>query len=67
VQQRRGRRTGTILFRPAAGTPLFRVSAAGGQAVPMHALGANDYYENDPAILPDGKDVLMVVSDKRQT
>ena len=57
---------GTILFRPSAGTPLFRVSAAGGQAVPMHALGANDYYENDPAILPDGKHVLMVVSDKKQ-
>ena len=32
----------------------------------MHALGANDYSESDPAILPDGKHVLIVVSDKSQ-
>ena len=57
---------GTILFRPAARSPLLRVPAAGGQAVPMHALGANDYSESDPAILPDGKHVLIVVSDKSQ-
>jgi eukaryotic-like serine/threonine-protein kinase len=57
---------GTILFRPAASSPLFRVSAAGGQAAPMRALGANDYAEDDPAMLPDGKHVLMVVSDKGQ-
>jgi Tol biopolymer transport system component len=56
---------GSILFRPAAKSPLFRVPAAGGQAVPMHALGANDYSESDPAILP-GKHVLIVVSDKSQ-
>jgi Tol biopolymer transport system component len=57
---------GTILFRPAARSPLLRVPAGGGQAVPMHALGANDYSESDPAILPDGKHVLIVVSDKSQ-
>jgi len=53
---------GTILFRPAASSPLFRVSAAGGQAAPMHALAANDYSESDPAMLPDGKHILMVAS-----
>ena len=57
---------GTILFRPATGSPLFRVPANGGQAAPMHALNANDYSESDPAMLPDGKHVLMVVSDKGQ-
>jgi len=57
---------GTILFRPATSSPLFRVPATGGQAAPMHALGANDYSESDPAMLPDGKHVLMVVSDKGQ-
>jgi hypothetical protein len=57
---------GTILFRPAASSPLFRVSAAGGQAAPMHALAANDYSESDPAMLPDGKHILMVASDKAQ-
>ena len=57
---------GTILFQPASSSPLFRVPAAGGRAVPMQALNANDYSESDPAILPDGKHVLVVVSDKGQ-
>jgi hypothetical protein len=57
---------GTILFRPAASSPLFRVPAAGSQAAPMHALAANDYSESDPATLPDGKHILMVASDKAQ-
>jgi serine/threonine protein kinase len=57
---------GTILFRPAASSSLFRVPAAGGQAAPLHALGANDYSEMEPSVLPDGKHLLMVVSDKAQ-
>ena len=57
---------GAILFRPATSSPLFRVPATGGQAVPLHALGANDYSESDPAMLPDGEHVLMVASDKGQ-
>jgi hypothetical protein len=57
---------GTILFRAASSPPLFRIPAAGGRAVPMQALDTNDYAESDPAILPDGKHVLVVVSDKGQ-
>src|ERR1700722_1281617 len=57
---------GTILFRPAASSPLFRVPAAGGQAAPTHTLAANDYSESDPAMLPDGKHILMVANDKAQ-
>ena len=57
---------GTILFRPAASSPLFRVPSTGGQAVPMQPLGSNDYSQSEPAILPDGKHFLVVVSDKRQ-
>jgi Tol biopolymer transport system component len=57
---------GTILFQPASSSPLFRVSAAGGRAAPFGVLGANDYSTNSPAILPDGKHVLVVVSDKKQ-
>jgi dipeptidyl aminopeptidase/acylaminoacyl peptidase len=32
----------------------------------MHALAPNDYSESDPSRLPDGKHILMVVSDKAQ-
>jgi eukaryotic-like serine/threonine-protein kinase len=56
---------GTILFRPVSGSPLFRIAAAGGKAVPFGVLGANDYSESHPAILPDEKHVLVGVSDKK--
>src|SRR5579863_1068706 len=56
---------GTILFRPVPGSPLFRISTAGGKAIPIGVLGANDYSEHDPAILPDGKHTLIGVSDKK--
>ena len=55
---------GTILFKPASNSPLFRISATGGKAVPFDVLGANDYSDYNPAILPDGKRVLVVVVDK---
>jgi eukaryotic-like serine/threonine-protein kinase len=57
---------GTILFKPAWSSPLFRISAAGGKAVPFAVLGANDYSDDSPAILPDGKHVMVVVIDHKQ-
>ncbi|MGA3212963.1 MAG: protein kinase [Terriglobales bacterium] len=57
---------GSILFRPTQASPLFRVSAAGGKAVPLGVLGPGDYSESEPAILPDGKHILVVVNDKKQ-
>ena len=57
---------GTILFTPARSSALFRISASGGKAVPFGALGANDYSESSPAVLPDGKQILVVVTDKMQ-
>jgi Tol biopolymer transport system component len=57
---------GTILFSPGPSSPLFRVPSAGGQAVPLADLGANDYAESSPATLPDGKHILVVVYDKKQ-
>jgi hypothetical protein len=56
---------GTILFRPVPGSPLFRISAAGGKAVPFGLLGTNDYSQHDPAILSDGKHILVGISDKK--
>jgi eukaryotic-like serine/threonine-protein kinase len=57
---------GSILFKTTWNSPLFRVSAAGGKAVPLADLGADDYAESDPEILPDGKHFLTVVQDKKQ-
>jgi len=49
---------GTILFAPNASGPLFRVSAAGGQATAATRLepGQNDH--RSPFILPDGEHFL---------
>jgi Tol biopolymer transport system component len=57
---------GAILFKPAWSSPLFRIAAAGGKAVPFAVLGPDDYSQSDPAILPDGKHIFVVVSDKGQ-
>lgn len=56
---------GTILFLPKLSSPLFRIPAAGGKAVPFGVLGADDYSEHNPAVLPDGKHILVGVKDKK--
>ena len=55
---------GTILFLPKL-RQLFRIPAAGGKAVPFGILGANDQWEHNPAVLPDGKHILVGVRDKK--
>jgi Tol biopolymer transport system component len=57
---------GTILFKPESSSQLFRIAAGGGKAVPFTVLSANDYSDYNPAILPDGNHVLVVVLDKKQ-
>jgi len=57
---------GTILFRPADRSPLFRVPASGGRAAPVRALAASDYTESAPAALPDGEHYLVVVTNQKQ-
>jgi len=57
---------GTILFRPAERSPLFRVPASGGRAAPVRALAASDYTESAPAALPDAEHYLVVVTNQKQ-
>jgi hypothetical protein len=57
---------GTILFRPAERSPLFRVPASGGRAAPVRALAESDYTESAPAALPDGEHYLVVVTNQKQ-
>jgi Tol biopolymer transport system component len=57
---------GTILFRPADKSPLFRVSSSGGQATPVHPLDPSDYTESAPVALPDGRHYLAVVTSQKQ-
>ncbi len=55
-------RDGVIVFAPAADAPLHRVSAAGGQVVPMTSLDAarGQVSHRFPGFLPDGRHVLYL-------
>jgi Tol biopolymer transport system component len=52
-----------IVFSPATGSPLFRVSAAGGAASRLTTLDAarGEFSHRWPELLPDGKTVLFTV------
>ena len=52
---------GTILFNPNPGSGLFRVSATGGQSLPVTRLGAGQGSHRHPRFLPDGKRFLFYV------
>jgi serine/threonine-protein kinase len=54
---------GTIIFTPDPGSPLFRVSEAGGEPQPLTELDAetNEVTHRWPQILPGGKAVLFTV------
>jgi Tol biopolymer transport system component/predicted Ser/Thr protein kinase len=56
-------RDGVILFAPDTRTPLFRVSADGGKAVPVLLLNAaaQEGSLRWPCFLPNGRDFLYVV------
>jgi Tol biopolymer transport system component len=49
---------GVILFSQGAG-PLFRVSATGGNAVPVTKLGTGQVSQGLPVFLPDGRQFLF--------
>jgi serine/threonine protein kinase/Tol biopolymer transport system component len=50
-------RAGMIVFSAGAGTELYRLSAAGGPAMPVPADGVNDERQW-PSFLPDGRHIL---------
>jgi eukaryotic-like serine/threonine-protein kinase len=55
-------REGVILFTPTVGSPVHRVSAAGGAATPVTALDTskNEASHRWPFFLPDGRHFLYV-------
>jgi Tol biopolymer transport system component len=55
-------REGAILFTPSVGSPVHRISAAGGAATPVTALDAskNEASHRWPYFLPDGRHFLYV-------
>ena len=52
-------RAGVILFTPRTGSPLFRVSAAGSEAVAATKLAAGQISHRSPQFLPDGRQFLF--------
>jgi Tol biopolymer transport system component/DNA-binding winged helix-turn-helix (wHTH) protein len=54
-------RDGVILFSVGAGSPLYRVSAAGGMPVPATSTEASvGSYHDYPSFLPDGRHFLFM-------
>jgi len=55
-------RDGTIVFAPAPTSPLYRVSAGGGQATPLTKLDASRHEtaHRYPKFLPDGRHFLYM-------
>jgi serine/threonine protein kinase len=51
---------GVILFTPAAGSPIFRISSTGGAPSPLTKVG-QDRSQRFPQFLPDGNHVLYYV------
>jgi Tol biopolymer transport system component len=54
-------RDGTILFTPNYTGPLFRISAAGGEAVPQTHVDVKQAGHRFPHFLPDGRHFLFYV------
>ncbi len=49
---------GTILLRKDTLGPIYRVSASGGDATPVGTLAKDEYADDWPSFLPDGKHIL---------
>jgi Tol biopolymer transport system component len=58
-------REGAIVFTPGVFEPLYRVSAAGGTAVPVTRLGPRDEAHRWPNFLPDGRHVVFLADARR--
>lgn len=53
--------TGDILYAPASGVPILRVSASGGEPTAATALGPPHSSHRFPQFLPDGRQFLFYV------
>jgi len=54
-------RDGTIIFSVAQGSPLFRISAAGGEPAALTRLEGLQYGHSAPQFLPDGRHFIYYV------
>ena len=53
---------GVIVFAPNVGSPLMRVMATGGTAVPLTRIALDQESHRWPQFLPDGRQVLFLVA-----
>jgi Tol biopolymer transport system component len=51
--------SGVIIFVPAAGNPVYRIPASGGEATPLSLPAIQNYYFAYPHFLPDGQHFLV--------
>jgi WD40 repeat protein len=58
---------GVILFAGTTASPLFRVSAAGGEVVPVGKLGAGQVGHRFPSFLPGSRQFLFFVAGSSET
>jgi Tol biopolymer transport system component len=60
-------RDGTIIFSPRTSSPIFRVSATGGEPVPLTRLDPPQGAHRFPKFLPDGRHFLYYVTGGPET
>lgn len=59
--------SGVILFATRVGSPLFRVSASGGEAAPVTTINPQTSSHRFPYFLPDGRHFLFYVQGTPET
>ncbi len=60
-------RDGTIIFTPNYSSPIFQISAAGGEAAPLMQTDAQQAGQRFPQFLPDGRHFLYYVQSSAES